>query len=82
MLLHIQCIIKVIPICALQKATSDMLQAEQEVEEEDAEEEEEGDDNFLTSEHECPLVQQKVDKYAACGCCTFYHGSLHVDVFQ
>ncbi|KAG7217216.1 hypothetical protein INR49_027760 [Caranx melampygus] len=52
------------------KATSHMLQAEQEVEEEDAEGEEEGeegDDNFLTSEHECPLVQQKVSGYVPWG---------------
>ncbi|KAG7239086.1 hypothetical protein INR49_030047 [Caranx melampygus] len=57
-------------LCLTPKATSHMLQAEQEVEEEDAEGEEEGeegDDNFLTSEHECPLVQQKVSGYVPWG---------------
>nr|XP_046266307.1 coiled-coil domain-containing protein 15 [Scatophagus argus] len=41
------------------KAGSHMLRAEQEVEEED-DEEEEGDDQLFTSQHECPLVQQKL----------------------
>ncbi|XP_023277296.1 coiled-coil domain-containing protein 15 [Seriola lalandi dorsalis] len=48
------------------KAASHTLRAEREVEEEEEEdvqgeeEEEEGDDHFSTSQHECPLVQQKV----------------------
>ncbi|XP_040908262.1 coiled-coil domain-containing protein 15 [Toxotes jaculatrix] len=47
------------------KADSHVLRAEQEVEEEEEdvqgeEEEEEGVDHFFTSQHECPLVQQKV----------------------
>ncbi|XP_070699866.1 coiled-coil domain-containing protein 15 [Pempheris klunzingeri] len=47
------------------RAESHMLRAEQDVEEEeeedvqDEEEEEEGYDHFISSQHECPLVQQK-----------------------
>lgn len=54
-----------------QKTASHMLRAEQEVEEEDFEEEEqeeeeeegeeeEGDDHLFNSQHECPLIRQKV----------------------
>ncbi|XP_068572544.1 coiled-coil domain-containing protein 15 [Cebidichthys violaceus] len=47
------------------KTGTHMLRAEQEVEEqqqeEDFQEEEEGDDHLFTSQHECPLVQQKVN---------------------
>lgn len=44
------------------------------VEEEDVEgeeEEEDGDDQLFTSQHECPLVLQKVNEYAHCSSGTF-----------
>jgi len=40
--------------------------------EEEEEEEEEGDDLLFNSQHECPLVQQKVNKYARCSSSIFF----------
>lgn len=53
-------------LCTQQRGETHVLRAEQEVEEEEEEEddqgeEEEGDDHLFTSQHECPLVQQKVN---------------------
>lgn len=60
--LHIQGVIKTFFLCTQQKAGSHRPRAEQEVEEdvEREEEEQEGDDH---GQHECPLVQQKVNEY-------------------
>lgn len=59
--LHIQGVIKL--LCTQQKAEAHMLRAE---EEEDVHEKEEGDDHIFTSQHQCPLIQQKVNKYPQC----------------
>lgn len=64
---QIQGVIKIFFLLTQQKAGSHVLRAEREVEEEEdvegEEEEDEGDDQFFTSQHECPLVQQKVNEY-------------------
>ncbi|XP_071316579.1 coiled-coil domain-containing protein 15 [Trachinotus anak] len=59
------------------KPASHMLRAEEEVGEDDVqgeEEEEGGDDHFFTSQHECPLVQQKVS-----GCVSWHTDKSHPD---
>lgn len=64
---QIQGVIKIIFCCTQQKAESHMLRREHEMEEEEdvqeVEAEEEEDDHLFTSQHECPLVQQKVNEW-------------------
>lgn len=74
-------VIKIIFLWTQQKAESHMVRREHEVEEEeDVQEEEaveEADDSF-SSQHECPLIQQKVNKYPVYSSGTFNHSSVCV----
>lgn len=76
----IQGVIKIIFL--QQKAESHMVRREHEMEEEEGvqekEEVEEGDDHPFTSQHECPLIQQKVNEYPGYSSSTFNHGSACV----